>query len=180
MLGNCRGVAPSYASGPAESRGSRSVQQARRRCVGVGMCATVSSLHVCRAAHLLGRMCPFTVDQPACTITNTVTSGCLVVAKSVQALERLRNSLRTAEMRKFYVALAVGKFQVQEGSFDLYFSGRYRRSKKVSVAVTGRAQDMGSCRWHVLGRDAFLLSSLWPAHEDPARQVWKSQDASCT
>lgn len=144
--------------------------------------------HACvQAAHLLGRICLVTVDQPACTITNTVTSGCLVVAKSVQALERLRNSLRTAEMRKFYVALAVGKFQVQgdraggrgEGSFDLYFSGRYRRSKKVSVAVTGRAQDMGSCRWQVLGHDNFLLSALWPANVDPARQASKSEEAFC-
>lgn len=97
----------------------------------------------------------------------------------MQALERLRRSLRTADVRKFYIALAVGKFQVQEGSFDLYFSGRYRRSKKVSVEVTGRAQQLGSCRWQVLGHESFRLpqTPLDSPHGHAVQQISESSPA---
>ena len=81
------------------------------------------------------------------------------MAKTPQALERLRTGVRTAAVRKVYIALAVGNFHTREGSFDLYFSGRYRRSKKVSVAGTGPARQLGSCKWQVLAQDTIHLPS---------------------
>ena len=70
-----------------------------------------------------------------CNRLDLVTSGCMLAAKTAESLELLRAGVRSGDgVAKHYLALICGTLQPQEGSFSLYFSGRYRRSKKVSVS----------------------------------------------
>ena len=82
------------------------------------------------------------------------TSGCLVVARSAEALERLRGAISSAGgSRKTYLALAAPGLQ-GEGSFRLYFASRHKGSRKVTVRREGDAPECGRCRWTVLRRAA--------------------------
>jgi 23S rRNA pseudouridine1911/1915/1917 synthase len=80
------------------------------------------------------------------------TSGCLVVARSAAAHERLRAVFGDAGsgVRKVYLAL-VRKGLAREGRFRLHFESRYKRSAKVTVTEAGSAWSAGRCIWRVLG-----------------------------
>jgi 23S rRNA pseudouridine1911/1915/1917 synthase len=77
------------------------------------------------------------------------TSGCLLVAKSAAGYEKLRERIsnREAGVQKIYLALVQGK--AKAGHFRFYFTGRYKRSRKVTVKKTGKVQNMGECSWSV-------------------------------
>lgn len=82
------------------------------------------------------------------------TSGCLVVARTAGAHERLRGAMSSAGgARKTYLALAAPGLP-EEGSFRLYFSSRHKGSRKVTVRREGEAPECGRCRWNVLRRAA--------------------------
>ena len=81
------------------------------------------------------------------------TSGCLAVALTPEAHERLRHAFSQAGsgVRKIYLALA-GKGLSNDGRFRLHFESRYKRSAKVSVDESGSAWSAGRCIWHVQRR----------------------------
>lgn len=82
------------------------------------------------------------------------TSGCLVAARTAAAHARLRDSVGRAEgTGKTYLAL-VHPGLPESGSFRLYFAGRHKGSRKVSVRREGGAAECGRCRWHVRARAA--------------------------
>ena len=80
------------------------------------------------------------------------TSGCLAVARTAEAHERLRAMFGESGsgVRKVYLALARKGLQ-REGRFRLHFESRYKRSAKVTVAEAGNAWSAGRCIWRVLG-----------------------------
>lgn len=79
------------------------------------------------------------------------TSGCLLVAKADAAQQQLREAMRssTAGFEKTYLALAAPGLP-ERGEFRLFFSSRYKRSKKASVKETGDPQHEGRCGWRIL------------------------------
>lgn len=81
------------------------------------------------------------------------TSGCLAVALTPEAHERLRHAFSQAGsgVRKIYLALA-RKGLSSDGRFRLHFESRYKRSAKVSVGETGDAWSAGRCIWRVQRR----------------------------
>ena len=77
------------------------------------------------------------------------TSGCLVVATSAAAMARLGDAFRReAGIEKVYLA-EVPAGIATTGSFRLFFSSRYKRSKKVTVEGQGEAPHEGRCAWRV-------------------------------
>lgn len=80
------------------------------------------------------------------------TSGCLAVARTAEAHERLRGLFGDAGsgVKKVYLALA-RKGLPREGRFRLHFESRYKRSAKVTVGEAGNAWSAGRCIWRVLG-----------------------------
>ena len=81
------------------------------------------------------------------------TSGCMAVALTAEAHERLRHAFSQAGsgVRKIYLALARRGLS-GDGRFRLHFESRYKRSAKVSVGETGDAWSAGRCIWHVQRR----------------------------
>lgn len=81
------------------------------------------------------------------------TSGCVIVAKTRKARERLRDAFsgRGGDIRKIYLARLEGCFasRVLSGSFTLSFSSRHKGSAKVSVHTRGEPETIGRCRWTV-------------------------------
>jgi 23S rRNA-/tRNA-specific pseudouridylate synthase len=85
------------------------------------------------------------------------TTGCLVVAKTAGAHARLRDLVvHSPGVGKTY--LAEVQFSspaiASRGSFRLYFSSRYKRSKKVTVEDEGDARYEGRCEWRVISQTA--------------------------
>jgi 23S rRNA pseudouridine1911/1915/1917 synthase len=77
------------------------------------------------------------------------TSGCLFVAKNLKIFSDFQKRFRTGTgIQKIYLALVEGK-PTQKG-FDLYFSSRYKSSKKMTVKTEGPAREKGQCAWKVL------------------------------
>ena len=76
------------------------------------------------------------------------TSGCLMVAKTLEASEFLQEELRIREGRiqKRYLAVVTGR-PPRRGEFTLHFTSRYRGSKKVKVQDEGDHTVRGRCRW---------------------------------
>lgn len=79
------------------------------------------------------------------------TSGCVLVARSEQEQVRLRIGMRDDSIRKSYHALIEGGLK-ETGRFKLYFTSRYKRSKKVTVRSTGEPRHLGRCAWHIRAR----------------------------
>ena len=97
-------------------------EQSASRCVEDWLAATVAGQQHLDEAGLCNRL-------------DHVTSGCMLAAKNLRSLERLRAGIRSGDgISKHYLALVSGMLQPSEGSFNLYFSSRYRRSKKVHVS----------------------------------------------
>jgi 23S rRNA-/tRNA-specific pseudouridylate synthase len=97
-------------------------EQSASRCVEDWLAATVAGQQHLDEAGLCNRL-------------DHVTSGCMLAAKNLRSLERLRAGIRSGDgISKHYLALVSGMLQPSEGSFSLYFSSRYRRSKKVYVS----------------------------------------------
>jgi len=80
------------------------------------------------------------------------TSGCLLVARSNDAQQELRAAISHtgSGIKKVYLAL-VPTGCAASGSFELHFSGRHRRSAKVTVSERGDARELGRCRWTTIG-----------------------------
>ncbi len=76
------------------------------------------------------------------------TSGCLMVAKTLEASGFLQEELRIREGRiqKRYLAVVTGR-PPRRGDFVLHFTSRYRGSKKVKVSDEGDHTVRGRCRW---------------------------------
>ena len=83
-----------------------------------------------------------------------LTSGCMLVARSAEAMERLQAMVqgRRPGLLKVYLAMAGGN--IEAGSFDYYFRSRHRRSRKVTVWQRGEESERGRCRWIVRERMA--------------------------
>lgn len=79
------------------------------------------------------------------------TSGCLLVARSPEEQVRLRIGMRDGSIHKTYHALISGGVP-EAGRFKLYFTNRYKRSKKVTVGESGELRHIGACAWRVHGR----------------------------
>jgi len=82
------------------------------------------------------------------------TTGCLVVARTNDAHERLRKQFTTgAGVRKLYLAEVLVRGILDErGSYSLFFTSRYKRSKKVTVSERGETSSLGRCAWRVIER----------------------------
>ena len=80
------------------------------------------------------------------------TSGCLLVAKTPDERVRLRGRIQEESIRKNYVALIEGPID-DDGRFNLFFTSRYKRSKKITTRSTGSERDRGRCAWWTLERD---------------------------
>jgi 23S rRNA-/tRNA-specific pseudouridylate synthase len=74
------------------------------------------------------------------------TTGCLLVAKTPDEHRRLRGRMREESILKRYQALVDAPIEA-EGRFNLFFSSRYKRSKKVTTRSTGAERDRGRCAW---------------------------------
>ncbi len=79
-----------------------------------------------------------------------LTSGCLLAAKNQNAYEKLKSEMQSSKggLKKIYHALASGT--PKQTSFKLYFTSRYKGSKKITVTDKGSSQDRGECRWKIL------------------------------
>jgi len=85
------------------------------------------------------------------------TTGCLVAARSGQALAGLRSAFsgepsQHAVEKRYRAWVAAGARD--RGQFALHFTGRHRGSSKVTVSERGEASTRGICRWVVLSRGA--------------------------
>lgn len=80
------------------------------------------------------------------------TSGCLLVARTPDERIRLRGRISEESIRKNYQALVEGPID-DDGRFTLYFSSRYKRSRKVTTRPAGSERDRGRCAWWTLERD---------------------------
>ena len=76
------------------------------------------------------------------------TSGCLMVAKALEASEFLQEELRIRDgkVKKRYLAVVAGR-PSRRDEFALHFTSRYRGSKKVRVTDDGDHTVRGRCRW---------------------------------
>jgi 23S rRNA-/tRNA-specific pseudouridylate synthase len=74
------------------------------------------------------------------------TSGCLIVAKTLDASEVLQEELRDGRIQKRYLAIIKGRV-ARKGDFVLHFDSRYRGSKKMRVTAEGHYTVRGRCRW---------------------------------
>ena len=97
---------------------------------------------------------PSSQSIPECGLCHRLdqgTSGCLLIAKTLEAHERLRTAMGGADgaIAKTYLALVKGGLD-KEGNFRLHFEGRYKRSAKVSVSRAGSWETGGRCKWKVL------------------------------
>ncbi len=97
------------------------------------------------------------------------TSGCLLVARNEEMREDLRESMSIASgpwsSRKTYLALVAPGID-ETGSFDLCFSGRYKRSAKVTATKSGPEEQRGKCAWKVLRAAKKRAPSATPAAFD--------------
>ena len=101
----------------------------------------------------LARQRPELQALPECGLVHRLdqhTSGCVLIARSIEALENLRAMAqgRRTGLRKVYLALAAGR--LEDDSFDLYFRSRHRRSQKIMVLSEGEESQRGRCRWRRL------------------------------
>ena len=74
------------------------------------------------------------------------TSGCLMVARTLEASEILQEELRDGRIQKRYLAVVKGRIG-RKGDFVLHFTSRYRGSKKMQVSAEGHYTVRGKCRW---------------------------------
>ncbi len=79
------------------------------------------------------------------------TGGCVLVATNEQARQMLREAMSgrgniADAIRKVYLAQATSDIP-SRGGFELSFSSRYKRSKRVTVSATGPQKSLGICQW---------------------------------
>ena len=89
---------------------------------------------------------------PECGLVHRLdqgTSGCLMVATSLDSSETLQHWMRDGHIHKRYIVMVERRLN-HGGTFDLYFTSRYKRSKKVTVSDDGIKKQLGSCAWSVL------------------------------
>ncbi|MCB0321417.1 MAG: RNA pseudouridine synthase [Bdellovibrionales bacterium] len=108
-------------------------------------------------------------DGGLCHRLDTETSGLMVAAKTIAAYESLRSLFSNQRISKGYLAIVEGR--PKNSNFqDAIFSGRYRRSQKVSVrpvpiqpsTETSNRSQYGALLWcldtHLAAFNASLLS----------------------
>jgi 23S rRNA pseudouridine1911/1915/1917 synthase len=101
-----------------------------------------------------------------------LTSGCLLVAKNKTSQEKLRELMKQpAGIRKIY--LAIVSSEIRPGSFNLYFSSRYKRSKKVTVKDLGDDPEEGRCQWDIKSKSpqhsVILIGLIGPGRRHQIR-----------
>lgn len=84
------------------------------------------------------------LDQP--------TTGCIAAAKTSDQWHRLRQLWSGSTIGKTYLAL-VAPAPPDVGRFDLHFTSRYRRSRKVTVSGDGETNTRGRCTWRRIAGD---------------------------
>jgi len=95
------------------------------------------------------------------------TGGCVLVATNERARQMLREAMSgrgdiAAAIRKVYLAQAQSEVP-SYGRFELSFTSRYKRSKKVTVSATGPQKTLGACQWRsgsAGGRDGVIEVEL--------------------
>ncbi len=97
---------------------------------------------------------PWARAIPECGIVHRLdylTSGCLLVARSEAEQLRLRSMFKDTNQSvvKSYYAVVKHQLAPQSGEFALYFSSRYRRSKKITVRDEGIEMERGCCQWRI-------------------------------
>ncbi|NBX24556.1 MAG: RNA pseudouridine synthase [Planctomycetes bacterium] len=119
--------------------------------------------------------CAALQESGLCHRLDQWTSGCLVVAMTAEAHERLRDAFSQSGsgVRKSYLALARRGLS-PEGRFRLHFQSRYKRSAKVSVREAGDAWSAGRCIWKVLrkadaGHDLVQVELIGPGRRHQIR-----------
>lgn len=77
------------------------------------------------------------------------TSGCLLVAKNLEAYTALRERMSSNDgnIQKIYLAIVEGN--IKPGKFVLYYHSRYKRSQKITVSKIGANEIRGECQWSV-------------------------------
>ncbi|TVQ77872.1 MAG: RNA pseudouridine synthase [Bradymonadales bacterium] len=81
-----------------------------------------------------------------------LTSGCLMIARSLDTYHLLRDAFSGVQVRKRYWALVEAQAELpSRGHFDLCFQSRYKRSKKISVSRFGPNEQRGQCSWRQIG-----------------------------
>jgi 23S rRNA pseudouridine1911/1915/1917 synthase len=107
---------------------------------------------------------PAAAALPECGLVHRLdvgTTGCLVAALTKEDRARLReafsnrNAAEGPAVRKTYWAI-VRRGIAPTGKFSLYFSGRHKRSAKVTVRPRGEPNEHGECSWHVVGPSRYL------------------------
>jgi 23S rRNA pseudouridine1911/1915/1917 synthase len=89
---------------------------------------------------------------PECGLVHRLdqgTSGCLMAATSLDSSETLQHWMRDGHIHKRYIVMVERRLN-HGGTFDLSFTSRYKRSKKVTVSDDGIKKQLGSCAWSVL------------------------------
>ena len=104
---------------------------------------------------------------PECGIVHRLdylTSGCLLIARSEPEQLRLRSMFKDTNQSvvKSYYAVVKHQLAPQTGEFTLYFSSRYRRSKKITVRNEGIENQRGCCKWHIQNYIPQSGSSIQP------------------
>ncbi len=89
------------------------------------------------------------------------TSGCLIAATTVPARESLRDAFTAGEfgarlITKRYLARLSAAVE-DRGEFSAHFSGRHKRSAKVTVSRAGAPNTQGTIRWSILDRGSNLF-----------------------
>ncbi|MCH2139300.1 MAG: RNA pseudouridine synthase [Phycisphaerales bacterium] len=101
------------------------------------------------------------------------TGGCLLVATNEDARVALREAMSgrgpyAESIGKVYLARVAGDLP-EQGQFELAFTSRYKRSKKVSVSAYGPAAAKGRCAWARVGADLVEIELLGPGRRHQIR-----------
>jgi len=91
-------------------------------------------------------------DSGICHRLDQLTSGALFAAKSLEDFGKFRKEFSSdnGRFKKTYLALVEANSTRPAGEFVLYFRGRYKSSKKVSVYDSGKPNELGRCRWKLI------------------------------
>lgn len=80
------------------------------------------------------------------------TSGCILVAKNLKAFKELQHRFRKGlNIKKIYWAYTQQRKDARPPlEFSLYFSSRYKSSKKVTVKESGARKNLGLCKLNTI------------------------------
>jgi 23S rRNA pseudouridine1911/1915/1917 synthase len=101
------------------------------------------------------------------------TGGCVLVATHEEARLALREAMSgrgniASAIRKVYLAQAPRDVP-RQGHFELSFTSRYKRSKKVTVSHSGPTKTLGACRWQNARDGVIEIELLGPGRRHQIR-----------